>query len=114
MNMSEQKQKQLTSSSNLTYIQLGLVYYVCYASRYQVPLYLQNIVFKIVGTKFHLRQIILIYFWIKYVQNGYLQSNKEKMIITIEFSIFAIVMAQNSSKTDNFKFLNRICSKGNF
>ena len=42
------------------------------------------------GTKFHLKQTILI-FWNRFAEKGYFQSKTEKVNITVEFSIFELV-----------------------
>ena len=45
---------------------------------------------KLILINFHLKQTVLI-FWTKFTQKGYYQSKAEKVIITIECSIFELV-----------------------
>ena len=52
-----------------------------------------------VGTKFQLKQTILI-FWTKYTQQGH--SNTEKVNITIEFSMFELIYVSNFTFNKQF------------
>ena len=55
-----------------------------------------------VGTKFQLKQTILI-FWTKYAQQGH--SNTEKVNITIEFSMFELIYVSNFTFNKQFWIL---------
>ena len=55
------------------------------------------------GAKSRLKQIIL-KFWTEFTQKEYFQSTAEKVIITIEFSLFKLDELQNFSLHRNFSF----------
>ena len=62
------------------------------------------------GIKFHLKQIILI-FWTKSVQKGYFRSKTEKVNSISEFCLFHLDQLPNFNLTENFDFFDQICPK---
>ena len=60
--------------------------------------------------KFQLKLTILI-FWNKFAQKEEFRLETKNVNITIEFSIFELVLAEISAWTDNFEFLDQVCSK---